>query len=291
MYSVMGKQFREWNVEQSYLLPASVKDFVPSGHLSHFIRDLVLEELDLSMIYESYEEERGYPPYNPSMMVSLLLYSYSQGVYSSRKISRACEERLDFMAVSAMNKPNFRTISKFRKRHLSSLGALFVQVLKLCESAGLVKLGHVCLDGSKVKANASKEQSKNYKRLKEDEQRLKEEIDRWFQEAEAADVIEDDMHGEQNRGDELPDWVKSKEARLAKIKEARETLEQEHQDKQKAREQAEKDNRKPRSKTKKQDMPKDTKSYNFTDPDSQRMRSRQGYIVIGLRFSEIRLPY
>ena len=162
----MAKIFREWNVEQSWLLPPSVMDFVPPDHVAHFVRDTVREQLDLSEIIAAYEqEERGYPPYHPVMMTALLLYAYCQGVYSSRRIARACEERVDFMAVTGLNRPDFRTVSDFRKRHLAALQGLFVQVLKLCQRSGLVQLGHVALDGTKIKANASKHKAMSYERL------------------------------------------------------------------------------------------------------------------------------
>jgi transposase len=151
----MSKTFRPWDIEQRWLLPPSVHELVPAGHVAHFVRDTVREDLDLSAILSVYSEERGYPPYHPTMMVALLLYAYSRGVYSSRRIAQACEERVDFMAVTAMNQPDFRTIAKFRQRHLKALSDLFVQVLKLCRAAGLAKLGHVALDGTKVQANAS----------------------------------------------------------------------------------------------------------------------------------------
>lgn len=122
----MSKSFRLWDVDQSWLLPPSVHEFVPAGHLAHFVRDTVREGLDLSAVLGTYVEERGYPPYHPGMMVALLLYAYSRGVYSSRRIAQACQERVDFMAVTGLNKPDFRTISAFRRRHLAALSALFV---------------------------------------------------------------------------------------------------------------------------------------------------------------------
>ncbi len=152
----MSKTFRDWEPDQVWLLPPTLQDLVPAGHVAHFVRDTVCHALDLSAILASYGEERGYPPYHPRMMVALLLYGYSQGVYSSRRIARSCEERLDFAAVTAMQRPDFRTISDFRKRHGAALQGLFVQVLRLCREAGLVTLGHVALDGTKIKANASK---------------------------------------------------------------------------------------------------------------------------------------
>jgi transposase len=143
-------------VDDVWLLPPSVHDFVPAGHPAHLARDLVCDELDLSEVTSAYSEPRGYPPYHPGMMVALLLYAYSEGVYSSRRIARACEERLDFQAATALNRPDFRTISEFRRRHLTALAAQFVQVLALCQRAGLVGLGHVAVDGTKLRANASK---------------------------------------------------------------------------------------------------------------------------------------
>src|SRR5690242_15391854 len=145
----MTKSFRPWSVDEVWLLPPSIHEFVPAGHPAHLVRDLVRETLDLSPILQSYTEPRGYPPYHPAMMVALLLYAYSRGLYSSRQIARACEERLDIQAVTALNRPDFRTISDFRKRHLAALAGLFVQVLLLCRRAGLVSFGHVALDGTR----------------------------------------------------------------------------------------------------------------------------------------------
>src|SRR3954447_6340576 len=151
----MSKPFRPWEVDQEWLLPPSVHEFVPAGHMAHFVRDTVRVGLDLSAIMADYAELRGQPPYHPGMMVALLLYGYSRGVYASRRLAQACEERMDFMAVTGLNKPDFRTIAEFRRRHLAALSELFVQVLQLCQSAGLVKLGHVAVDGTKLKASAS----------------------------------------------------------------------------------------------------------------------------------------
>ena len=215
-FEAMSKTFRPWDVEQRWLLPPSVHELVPSGHLAHFVRDTVRQDL-----------ERGYPPYHPTMMVALLLYAYSRGVYSSRRIAQACEERLDFMAVTAMNRPDFRTIAKFRQRHLRALGDLFVQVLKLCRAAGLVKLGHVALDGTKVQANASVHKAMSYGRMRDAEKKLAAEVSAWFARAETTDAEEDRVHGSDRRGDEMPDWVANKVARLERIRAARATLEAE----------------------------------------------------------------
>jgi transposase len=183
----MSKTFRPWDVDQAWLLPPSVQDFVPARHVAHFVRETVRSELDLAAIFASYEEERGYPPYHPAMMVALLLYGYSRGVYSSRQLERACEERVDFMAVTGMSRPDFHTIAAFRRRHLPALGGLFVQVLKLCREAGLVKLGHVALDGTKIKANASRHRAMSYGRMREAEVKLQAEVSAWFARANAAE--------------------------------------------------------------------------------------------------------
>src|SRR6202790_1514841 len=139
----MSKYFRPWNIDQTLLLPPNVQDFVPKGHVSRFIVELVRESLDLKEITGSYVSGLGQPPFDPRMMVALLLHGYASGLYSSRRIAKACRERNDFVMIVALDPPDFRTISDFRKRHLKALGALFLQVLKLCETAGLVKLGHV----------------------------------------------------------------------------------------------------------------------------------------------------
>jgi Transposase and inactivated derivatives len=142
-------------------------------------------------------------------MVALLLYGYSHGLYSSRRLARACEERLDVMAVTGMNRPDFRTIAKFRRRHLAALADLFVQVLRLCRAAGLVSLGHVAVDGTKVKANASRHKAMSYGRMKTAEPKLAAEVAQWLTKADAADAAEDQAHGE-SRGDELPAWAADK---------------------------------------------------------------------------------
>jgi len=252
----MSKTFREWNVEQHWLLPPSVMDFVPPDHIAHFIRDTVREQLDLSEVLAPYEkEERGYPPYNPVMMTALLLYAYCQGVYSSRRIARGCEERMDFMAVTGLNRPDFRTVSDFRKRHLDALQGLFEQVLTLCQQAGLVKLGHVSLDGTKIKANASKHKAMSYDRMRETEKRLKHQVRDWFRQAKSTDEAEDRLHGATRRGDEMPSWVADKQQRITKIREAREALEAE-------------------ARAAGQAAPEPKAQRNFTDPGSRGARGR-----------------
>ncbi|MDE3106451.1 MAG: IS1182 family transposase, partial [Acidobacteriota bacterium] len=244
---------------QAWLLPPSVMDFVPPDHLAHFVRDTVREQLDLSEILATYEqEERGYPPYHPVMMSALLLYAYCQGVYSSRRIARACQERVDFMAVTGLNRPDFRTVSDFRKRHLQALGGLFVQVLQLCRGAGLVSLGHVALDGTKIKANASKHKAMSYGRMSESERRLRQEVRNWFDKAAALDAAEEREHADRP-GDELPDWVADKQRRIQKIREARAALQAE-------------------AAAQGQAAPKPKAQRNFTDTDSRIMKSGSDYV-------------
>jgi transposase len=275
----MSKTFRDWSLDQALLLPPSVHDFVPAGHLARFVVALVTEELDLSAILASYRGERGQPPYHPAMMAALLLYAYAVGLYSSRRIAKACIERVDFMAIVALDAPDFRTISEFRRRHLAALSALFVQVLKLCERAGLVKLGHVALDGTKIKANASKHKAMSYERMSKREAELQAEVDGWLKAAEAADAAEDKALGTDKRGDEMPGWVADKQARLAKIREAKAALEAEAKAKA-AAEQAARENKhdKPPRKPPPSVAPEPKAQRNFTDPESRILKTKDGYI-------------
>jgi transposase len=268
----MAKPFRAWEPEQRWLLPPAVQEFVPPGHLAHFVRELVRDELDLSAILAVYDEERGQPPYHPVMMTALLLYAYCQGVYASRRIAQACEQRLDFMAVTAMGRPDFRTISDFRNRHLGALGALFTQVLQLCAQAGLVKLGHVALDGTKIKANASKHKAMSYGRMKQAEAALATEVAGWLAQAEAADAADEVVLGAEQRGDELPAWVQEKQQRLAKIRAAKAALEAE------AAQQAAAERGDDDPPTAPPPTPPDTAQRNFTDPDSRIMKGPDGFV-------------
>jgi transposase len=203
----MAKVFRAWDVDQVLLLPPSLHEFVPPGHVAHFVRDTVREALDLSAILDSYTEERGYPPYHPGVVVALLLYGYSRGLYSSRQLARACEERLDVMAVTGLNRPDFRTIADFRKRHLVALSELSVQVLHLFRTAGLIGFAHVAVDGTKLKANASRHKAMSYGRMKTAEPALAAEVEAWLDRAGKADAAEDRAHGAERRGDETPAWM------------------------------------------------------------------------------------
>jgi transposase len=270
----MAKTFREWNPEQSVMFPPTVLDLVEKDDLVHFVRNLVLEQLDVSEILGQYQEDRGYPPMHPQMMTALLLYSYSQGIYSSRRIARACKQRVDYMALTGMQKPDFRTINLFRQRHLTALGGLFEQVLRLCEKAGLVKLGHVAIDGTRIRANASKHKSMSYGRMKKAEKDLAAEVKGWFEEAERIDREEDELYGADRRGDELPDWVADKQKRLEKIRQAKAELEAE------ARAEAAQapDPHKTGHKAKPKGIPEEKAQKNFTDPESRIMKSPDGFI-------------
>jgi transposase len=172
----MSKTFRPWKIDEPLFLPPTVQDFVGPGHLARFVLSLVREAIDLSKITGTYGSERGQPPFDPIMMTVLLLYSYCCGIYSSRRIAKACRERVDFMSIVGLDTPDFRTISDFRKRHLKALSDLFKQVLHLCEKAGLVKLGHGALDGTKIKANASKHKAMSYGRMEERASQLEAEV-------------------------------------------------------------------------------------------------------------------
>ena len=284
----MSKYFRPWKIDQVQLLPPSVQDFVPKHHMSRFIVALVRENLDLSAITASYKSGLGQPPFDPWMMTALLLHAYASGLYSSRRIAKAAQERADFMMIVALDAPDFRTISDFRKRHLKALAGLFVQVLKLAEKAGLVKLGHVALDGTKIKANASKHKAMSYERMKKREAELKAEVDSWLAAAEAADAEEDGLHGKTKRGDEMPDWVADKKNRIEKIREAKAALEAEAKAaaEQERRIEAEKQSQREAEGRKKpgksaappSDEPDPKAQRNFTDPQSRILKTKDGFI-------------
>lgn len=246
----------------------------------YFVRS-ILDEIDLSPILSVYEdEERGQPPYHPMVMTGILLYGYSNGITSSRKLEKHCQEDVAFRVLAANNQPDHRTINDFRKLHLPTLEHLFVEVLQLCQKAGLVKFGHISLDGTKIKANASKHKAMSYGRMKQDTKRLQKEISELLRQAEETDEREDRQYGKDKRGDELPEELARRETRLARIKEAKRALEQE------AKEQAEeKDKSKPPSdeqmpmakvktetnaKTGKDEVADDAQR-NFTDPESRIM--------------------
>ncbi len=284
----MSKSFRPWTIDQPLLLPAIVQDFVGEDHLARFVLALVVEQLDLREIEGTYGSARGQPPFDPAMMTALLLYAYCNGVYSSRRIAKAARERVDFMSMVGLDAPDFRTVSDFRKRHLKALAGLFAQVLKLCDRAGLTKLGHVALDGTKIKANASKHKAMSYERMAKRAAELDAEVAQWMSAAEAADAQEDEAFGRDKSGEELPDWVANKKKRAEKIRAAKAELEAEAkaaaEAEARARAEAEEKRKaegrkkpgKPAAPPSEEPDPKAQK--NFTDPESRIMKTKDGFI-------------
>ena len=285
----MGQNFIPDTVNQTLLFPPSLHDWLPEGHLARFLLDVV-SALDLSAIYKSYQDKdgRGQAAYAPEMMVRLLLYGYAKVVYSSRKIQTRTFEDVAFRFLSGDQHPDHATIAEFRKRHLDALSGLFTQALQLCCEAGLVKLGHVSIDGTKIKANASKHKAMSYKHMNETEARLKQEIDALLAEAEKTDAEEDAQYGKGKHGDELPAELQRRESRLQKIGEAKAALEQDAKEKasqqraeaeQKLAEREEeeqrtgkkKGGRKPELPDPEQAKPDDTAQRNFTDAESRIM--------------------
>ena len=225
----MSKTYLPYDPDQQLLLPAALQEWLPDDHLAYFISDVV-DQLDLSSITARYEQERrGGPPYHPRMMVKVLLYGYCIGVASSRRIAQRLHEDIAFRVLAANNTPDFRTISDFRKDHLAALSGLFLQVLAFCQRAGLVKLGHVALDGTKVRANASRHKAMSYRRMKEKETQLAAEVAELLRRAQEVDDEEDRRYGKDKRGDELPEELAFREGRLEKIREAMAALEAEAQ--------------------------------------------------------------
>jgi len=294
----MSKSFRPYDPAQQLLFPPDLQDWVPEDHLARFVSDVV-DSLDLAELYKDYDAKdgRGTRPYHPAMMLKLLVYGYCIGVRSSRRIERATYDDVAFRFLSANQHPDHDVIASFRQRHLKVLPGLFMQVLQLCQAAGLVKLGHVALDGTKVKANASKHKAMSYARMVEAEKKLLDEIRGLLAEAESTDSGEDDRYGKGRRGDELPDELSRRESRLKKIQEAKAALEK--QAKEKAEHEAEEGRaknkererksqelgRKPKGKAfnvpdPEQAKPEDKAQRNFTDAESRIMvdGATKGYV-------------
>jgi transposase len=284
----MSKTFRAWKIDEPLFLPPLVQDFVAKDHLARFVVSLVSDDIDLAEITGIYGSERGQPPFNPTMMTALLLYSYCNGIYSSRRIAKACRERVDFMSIVALDAPDFRTIADFRQRHLKVLGSLFGQVLHLCEKAGLVKLGHVALDGTKIKANASKHKAMSYERMDKRAAELEAEVAKWLGAAAATDAKEDKLHGRDNSGEEMPGWVADKKRRAEKIRQAKAELEAEAlalaEAKAKvaaevaAKRAAEGRRTGGRKAAPPSTAPQAKAQKNFTDPESRIMKSKDGFV-------------
>ena len=283
----MSKTYRPYEPDQLFLMPPSLSEWLPADHMVYFVRE-VLDTIDLSPVSCVYEdEERGYPPYHPKVMTGIVLYGYCHGITSSRKLARHCQEDIAFRVLAANNQPDFRTISDFRKLHLRALEHLFVEVLRLCQKAGLVKFGHISLDGTKIKATASKHKAMSYGRMKQEIVHLEQEIAQLLHQAEETDTREDRQYGKDKRGDELPEELARRQTRLARIKEAKRALEQE------AKEQAEGDEKPkptsdeelPMAKVKTERDPQTGKERiaakaqrNFTDPDSRIMPYQKTFI-------------
>ena len=263
----MGKRYRPYHPDDELLLPPSLRDWLPEDHLAYFVSDVV-DNLDLSAMDGAYgNEKRGQPPYDPLMMTKVLIYAYCVGVFSSRKMARRLVEDIAFRVLAAGNQPDFRTISDFRKIHLRALEGLFQEVLQIALQAGAMKLGRVALDGTKVKANASKHKAMSYDRMIEKQKALKAEVKQLLAQAEAVDAEEDARHGRNRSGDELPEELKRRQDRMGKIREAKRAIQE------RARAKAKAEGEDP-----KQAKPAPKDQYNFTDPESRIMRGADGFV-------------
>ena len=268
-------RFRSYAPDQLLLLPPDLREWLPEGHVAYFVLDLLVE-LDLSEIYASYDGSKGgRPGFDPRLMVGLLLYAYCQGVASSRKIEKATYESVPFRVLAANQHPDHDTIAEFRRRHLSALSGLFVQVLHLCQKAGLVRLGHVAMDGTKLRANASKHKAMSYGRMKEKVTELETQVAALLAEAEAVDAAEDAQYGKGSRGDELPEELRFRQQRLEKIRQAKEALEAEARAEKQRRQRESAANGKQDAEASPDDStqaePAEKAQRNFTDPDSRIM--------------------
>ncbi len=285
--AVSEKVYRPWQPEQAWLLPPSPRDWLPEGHLVYFLMD-ALRELDISSITAYYERElRGYPPFHPRMMLTLLIFNYATGTRSSRKIMQRCEQDVACRVIVGEDPPDFRAISEFRRRHLATFETLFVEVLKLAATSGLLKLGRIALDGTKIKANASRHKAMSYDRMPTEEARLQQEIRELLAQAEADDQAEDAQHGANRRGDELPEELQRRESRLKRIREAKAALEAEARAKAAAENAAknavrEAEGQEPQAINLDEVRPDPKAQYNFTDPDSRIMKaSNKGWDQCG----------
>ena len=282
----MGTRYRDYYPEQPYLLPPSPRDWLAEDHLAYFISD-TLDALDLTALHQRYQGDgRRNQPYHPEMLLKVLVYAYATGVFSSRKIARKLEEDVAFRVLAAGNRPDFRTLNRFRGEHLKLFAELFVEVVRLAKRMGLLKLGTVALDGTKVKANASKHKAMSYQRMQQDEQRLQDEIAELLRRAEALDQAEDERYGPDSTGDEIPEQLRRREQRLAKIREAKAALEAEQAARDRARGRSPADKRiaseqRPqggRSKYKRDfGVPEPKAQRNFSDPESKLMKTTKGF--------------
>jgi len=261
------------------LLPPSPRDWLPENHLAYFVSEAV-EALDLSAFYEPYEGDgRRNCPFDPRMMLKILLYGYATGTFSSRKIARKLHEDVAFRVLCAENFPAHRTIAEFRERHLDEFHKLFVQVVQIAREAGLMRLGTLAVDGTKVKASASKHKAMSYGRMKQEQERLEAEIAALTAQATQTDAAEDARYGVENQGDELPDELKRREQRLEKIRQAIERLRARQQEEDRAAGRSAEATDPPEGKRKKRPFgePEEKKQDNFTDPESRIMKTSTGF--------------
>lgn len=269
----MGKRFRVCDLNQPFLLPPSLQDWLPEGHLARFVADLS-EELDLSSIYADYarKDGRGQAAYHPLLMVRLLIYGYCLGVMSSRRIERATYEDVAFRYLAADQHPDHDTVASFRQEHLASLAGLFAQALELCQRAGLVKLGQVAIDGTKMKANASKHKAMSYERMGAAEKKLQEEVDRLLAEAAGVDAEEDQKYGQGQRGDELPAELEREAKEKAEQEKAAVAARLEERRRQEEERGKRFGGRPPQAPDPEQAQPDGKAQRNFTDPESRIMK-------------------
>lgn len=277
----MPTRYRPYRPEQSFLLPPSPKDWLAEDHLVYFISETV-DRLDLSGFYRRYEGDgRRNRPFDPRMMVKVLLYGYATGTFSSRKLAKKLEEDVALRVLGAGNFPAHRTICEFRQRHLEEFQELFVELVRIARETGMIRLGTVAVDGAKVKANASKHKAMSYKRMKKQDKRLRREIEQLTEEASRVDAEEDRIYGEDRRGDELPEELRRREDRLAKIEAAMKRLKQRQAEEDRGKGRHEGDDRKsPRGGRKfKREFgePKEEAQDNFTDSDSRIMMSKGSF--------------
>jgi transposase len=273
----MAYGFRPYQLDQQHLLPVSPREWLPEGHLALFLAE-VIGQLDLGPILRSYKGGRGPRGYHPQMLLTVLLYGYSSGVFSSRKLAAHCETDVAFRVLSGGAFPDFRTLADFRKRHLGVMEHLFVEVLRLCREAGLVKLGHVSLDGSKYQANASRHKAMSYGRIGEVEPRLEAEIAALLEQATRTDAAEDEEYGRERRGDELPQELQRREGRLEKLRAAKERLEERARARARGRLEAKGASPEEIAAAEATAMPGAKEQSNFTDPDSRIMKTRGGWM-------------
>lgn len=262
----INKRFKPFDPDAVMLVPPSLDEWLPEGHLARFIAELIENELDLGRFYASYAKAKGQPPYDPRLMLRIVLYGYCVGVRSSRELEKACTDVVAFRWLAAQQAPDFRSIGRFRERHLDALAGVFLQALELCQAAGMVKLGHVALDGTKVRANASRHKAMSYARLTDKQKVLADEISDLMAGAQTVDAEEDARYGPGKRGDELPAELASRQRRAAAMATARASIEAEAAAKARAAGEA----------AAKKAKPKPKAQRNFTDPDARIMKTADG---------------